>query len=124
MTKNCMIVDDSSVIRNVAERIFDTIGFRVIHAESGHEARKACMNGCPEVIMVDWRLPEEDSVELVRDLRALGSDKNRPFIIFLTSEMNVASMAKARRAGADGYFMKPFDRSSLSSKMRELGLAA
>ncbi|MEO0635147.1 MAG: response regulator [Pseudomonadota bacterium] len=124
MTRNCLIVDDSSVIRNVAERIFDSMGFQVVHAEDGQAAREACMNGTPDLILIDWRLPEEDSAELVRDLKGFGSDEARPFIIFLTSEMDVPSMTRAKRAGADAFFMKPFDRASLSSKMRELGLAA
>ncbi|MEN0088644.1 MAG: response regulator [Pseudomonadota bacterium] len=122
--RNCLIVDDSSVIRNVAERIFDSMGYNVIHAESGQAAREACMNDVPDLILVDWRLPEEDSTDLVRDLRASGSDEQRPFIVFLTSEMDVGSMTRAKRAGADAFFMKPFDRASLSGKMHELGLAA
>lgn len=100
------------------------MGYEVVHAESGQQAREECMNNSPEVIFVDWRLPEENSAELVKDLRACGSDEKRPFIVYLTSEMDVPSMAKARRAGADAFFMKPFDRASLSAKMRELGLAA
>ncbi|MEO0496363.1 MAG: response regulator [Pseudomonadota bacterium] len=122
--RKCLIVDDSSVIRNVAERIFDSMGFEVVHAESGQQAREKCMNGAPELILVDWRLPEEDSTDLVRDLRSMGSDTSRPTIVYLTSEMDVASMTRAKRAGADAFFMKPFDRASLSTKMRELGLAA
>ena len=123
-TNDCLIIDDSSVIRNVAERILESHGFRVSHAETGANARNHCSQEVPDAIIVDWDLPNEDSIELIRDLRLCGSDDKRPKIIYLTTEMDVAAMTKAKRAGADGLFMKPFDRSTMEEKFREMGLAA
>ena len=124
MPHSCLIVDDSTVIRNVADRILTTLGMEVRQAETGMEALAQCKQALPDAIVVDWDLPSEDSVELIREMRMHGSDTKRPKIIYLTSEQDIGSMPRAKRAGADAFFMKPFDRSQMHAKFRELGLVA
>ncbi|GJD47659.1 Chemotaxis protein CheY [Methylobacterium crusticola] len=119
--KTCLIVDDSAVIRKVARRIVEGLGFRVAEAEDGREAAALCEAAMPEVILLDWNMPNMDGYEFLRALRR-QPDGMRPKVVFCTTENDVASIARALHAGADEYIMKPFDRDIVTAKLQEVGL--
>ncbi|GIL01998.1 MAG: response regulator [Alphaproteobacteria bacterium] len=116
-----MIADDSPVIRKVGRRIIEDLGFVVVEAANGEEALALARDNMPDAIMVDWDMPRMSGIELVRELAALpGADKAR--IIYCTSSLMVPEMTKAKRAGAAGFMMKPFNRKLLTEILTELGL--
>lgn len=118
---HCLIVDDSSVIRKVARRICEEFNFTVSEAEDGRQALDACRRSMPDAILVDWSMPVMDGYEFLRALRQeAGGDK--PKAIFCTTENDVSLIAKAKRAGADDYMLKPFDRDIVEAKFQEVGL--
>lgn len=116
-----MIVDDSPVIRKVAHRILSDMGFVVVEADDGLEALTKCADNMPDVLLVDWDLPSMSGVELIEEFRKLADSANTK-VLYCTSEIMVSEMTKAKRAGAHGFLMKPFDRAILSYKLAELGL--
>jgi len=119
--KICMVVDDSSVIRKVARRILEGLAFIVVEAEDGEKALGACQNQLPDVIMLDWNMPNMDGYEFLKALRRLpGGDQ--PKVIFCTTENDVAHIARALHAGANEYIMKPFDKEIVEAKFQEVGL--
>jgi two-component system chemotaxis response regulator CheY len=66
-------------------------------------------------------MPVMDGLEFLAQLRKLdGGD--RPKVVFCTTENDVAHIARAIRAGADEYIMKPFDREIVEAKFLEVGL--
>lgn len=119
--KTCLIVDDSSVIRKVARRILEGLGFTILEAEDGQQALDACRTEMPNAILLDWNMPVMDGLEFLAQLRKLdGGDA--PKVVFCTTENDVAHIARAIRAGADEYIMKPFDREIVEAKFLEVGL--
>ncbi len=119
--KSCLIVDDSSVIRKVARRILENLGFRIVEAEDGEQALGACQRQLPDAILLDWNMPKIDGYEFLKMLRRLpGGD--RPRVVFCTTENDVAHIARARHAGANEHIMKPFDAEIIGAKFQESGL--
>ena len=119
--KKCLVVDDSSVIRKVARRILEDIGFEITEAEDGQQALDACKTEMPDAVLLDWNMPVMDGLEFLSKLREEnGGDE--PIVVFCTTENDVAHITKAIRAGANEYIMKPFDREILSAKFQEVGL--
>jgi two-component system, chemotaxis family, chemotaxis protein CheY len=117
-----LVVDDSPVIRKVARRMFENMGFRTTEAEDGQRALMTCTDLMPEVIMLDWNMPVLDGFGFLRELRKMPGGK-QPTVIFCTTENDVAHIARAMHAGADTYMLKPFDQGVLQAKVAELGLA-
>ncbi|TGQ32372.1 MULTISPECIES: response regulator [unclassified Mesorhizobium] len=121
--KRCLFVDDSSVIRKVAKRILGGSDMVVIEAATGLDAVEICAADMPDVIVVDGALPDMQAAELIRRIRAMES-AIKPQILVSLVEVDVASIMRAKRAGAQGYLLKPFDRSQLLERFRTLKIAA
>lgn len=119
--KTCLIVDDSSVIRKVARRILEDMEFAVEEAGDGEEALAKCREAMPDSIFLDWNMPVMDGLEFLKELRSSEGGES-PKVVFCTTENDVAHIAKAMRAGANEYIMKPFDREIVEAKFAEVGL--
>jgi two-component system, chemotaxis family, chemotaxis protein CheY len=119
--KTCLVVDDSRVIRKVARRILEDLGFEIAEAADGMEALAWCRAAMPDAILLDWNMPVMGGLEFLRKLRAEpGGDA--PVVIFCTVENDVAHIEEALDAGADEYIMKPFDGDIIEAKFAEVGL--
>lgn len=119
--KTFMIVDDAPVIRKVTNRILSDLGFLVVEAADGFDGLEKCRNNIPEAMIVDWQMPRMDGIEFIQEFRRLeGSERCR--ILFCTSEIMISEMTKAKRAGAHGFLMKPFNREILCYKLTEAGV--
>jgi two-component system chemotaxis response regulator CheY len=113
--KRCLIVDDSRVIRRVAAKIIQDLGFEVEEAEDGKKALEACRVRMPDIALIDVDMPEMDGRTYLRALRKLpGGDK--VVAIFCTVEADVAQIEESLAAGGDEYIMKPFDSDIVRSK--------
>ena len=119
--KTCLVVDDSSVIRKVARRILEDLDFQIFEAEDGKQALDSCAAQMPDAVLLDWNMPVMDGLDFLMELRKLEDGAN-PKVIFCTTENDVAHIAKAIRAGANEYIMKPFDRDIVEAKLQEVGL--
>jgi len=119
--KTCLVVDDSSVIRKVARRILEDLQFEVLEAADGQEALEMCREAMPDSIFLDWNMPVMDGLEFLKALRSEEGGE-APKVVFCTTENDVAHIAKAMRAGANEYIMKPFDREIVEAKFAEVGL--
>lgn len=119
--KNCLIVDDSRVIRKVARRILEDLEFECQEAADGLEALEACRVGMPDAILLDWNMPVMSGIDFLRRVRSEdGGDK--PVIVFCTTENNMENITEALTAGANEYIMKPFDGDIIEGKFAEAGL--
>lgn len=116
-----LVVDDSAIIRKIARRILEDLRFETCEAEDGARALNRCAAQMPDAILLDWNMPVMDGYEFLRELRKMP-DGGKPKVVFCTTENDVAQIARAMRAGADEYIMKPFDRYIVQSKLEEIGL--
>jgi two-component system, chemotaxis family, chemotaxis protein CheY len=119
--KHCLVVDDSRVIRKVACRILEDLSFVTEEAEDGAAALRQCRLRMPDVILLDWHMPNMSGIEFLRVLRGEQIGRH-PIVVFCTTENDVAHITEALGAGADEYIMKPFDRSIVEAKLSEVGL--
>lgn len=121
--KRCMIVDDSNVIRKVAKRILAGPDMAIIEASSGHDALAMCRTQMPDIIVVDATLPDMDATDFVRQAMATHP-QIKPHIFICMIQFDVGAFMRAKRAGAKGYILKPFDRPQLLEQFREMDLAS
>ena len=118
--KNCLIVDDSRVIRRVSRHIVEAIGLTVDEAEDGQQALDKCDSAMPDLILLDWNMPVMSGIEFITKLRRRPGGEV-PKVIFCTTENDVAHIRQAIEAGADEYVMKPFDYDTLQVKLQLVG---
>jgi two-component system chemotaxis response regulator CheY len=120
--KRCMFVDDSSVIRKVAKRILGA-DMVVVEADNGLDAIEMCATDMPDVIVVDGNLPDMEAVDFIRRIRTVQSPVVPQILISLV-EVDIGAIMRAKRAGAQGYLLKPFNRPQLLERFRALPDAA
>ncbi len=119
--KQCLIVDDSSVIRKVARKIMEEANFEISEAENGQQALEKCRHNMPEIILLDWNMPVMNGLEFLKELRKEPSGDTAK-VIFCTTENDMDHITQAISAGANEYIMKPFDKEIIISKLKEVGL--
>ncbi len=119
--KRCLIIDDSRVIRRVASRIVEDLGFEAEEAENGDVALKASKIRMPDIVLVDRDMPVMDGLTFIKELRKLPQGKN-VFTVFCTVGNEPADIQEALDAGIDEYIMKPFDSEIVRSKFQILGI--
>jgi two-component system, chemotaxis family, chemotaxis protein CheY len=120
--RTCLVVDDSRVIRKVARRILEEMGFEIAEAGDGGEALAWCRAAMPDAVLLDWNMPAMSGLEFLRQLRQEpGGDA--PTVVFCTVENDLEHITEALEAGADEYIMKPFDSEIIAAKFAEAGIA-
>jgi len=119
--KSCLVVDDSRVVRKVARRIVEDLGFSCFEAEDGQKAYESCQNNMPDSILLDWNMPIMSGIEFLEKLRQMDNGRH-PKVIFCTTENDMSHIQRALQSGADEYIMKPFDSDIIQSKFSQIGL--
>jgi two-component system chemotaxis response regulator CheY len=122
VSRTCLVVDDSRVIRKVARRILEANGFTVTEAADGQEALATCREALPDCVLLDWNMPVLDGIGFLRSLRREFGPDNPP-VVFCTTENDLSHIEQAMTAGAQEYIMKPFDEDILIGKLSQAGLA-
>jgi len=118
-----MFVDDSNVIRKVAKRILGGSDLFVIEAASGQEAVSMCEADMPDIVVIDVGLPDMPAVDLIRRIRSIHSPIV-PHLAVCLAEVDVPTIMRAKRAGAQSFILKPFNRSQLLERFRAMSAAA
>lgn len=118
--KRCLIVDDSRVIRRVARRIVEDLGFKVEEAVDGVKALDATRVSMPNIVLLDWEMPNLSGLGYLKELRALPNGQ-APKVVFCATENDPEHIQEALDAGADEYIMKPFDGEIVRAKFDIIG---
>ena len=118
--KTCLVVDDSRVIRKVARRILEDLGFEVAEAGDGADALSWCRTTMPDAILLDWNMPGMDGLSFLRQLRQEPSG-GAPRVVFCSVENDLERIRLALDEGADEFIMKPFDGDIVASKLAMCG---
>lgn len=121
--ERCMILDASSVIRKVTKRILTGEDLMFVEAENGAQALSMAAADMPDYVIVDTGITDFNVEDLIRKLRKM--DKNcKTKIIASMTQVDLVSMTRAKRAGADDFMLKPFDRKMLLGQFRTFAHAA
>jgi two-component system chemotaxis response regulator CheY len=121
MSRTCLVVDDSRVVRKVARRILESNGFAVAEAADGQLALDACREELPDCILLDWNMPVMDGITFLKALRLEFGPDNPP-VVFCTTENDIDHITAAISNGAQEYIMKPFDEEILTGKLAQVGM--
>jgi two-component system chemotaxis response regulator CheY len=119
--KLCLVVDDSRVVRKVARRILEDLGFEVAEAGDGVEALAWVRTAMPDAVLLDWNMPAMNGLEFLRQLRREPGGE-APRVVFCSVENDLDRIREALDAGADEYIMKPFDGDIVASKLALAGV--
>jgi two-component system chemotaxis response regulator CheY len=119
-----LIIDDSRAMRTILSRIVSGLGFEISQAGDGKQGLAVLQSepALPNLIMVDWNMPEMNGYDFVRAVRANAAYADIK-VMMVTTESEIANMTKAMEAGANEYVMKPFTNDVVLDKLRILGLA-
>lgn len=120
--RTCLLVDDSRMIRKVARRIVESVGYAVVEAENGEEGLARCRAAMPDLVITDWNMPVMSGIEFVTALRAIPTARP-PRVVFCTTNSGAKDIHKGITAGADEYVIKPFDEAALISRLQSIGAA-
>lgn len=119
--KTCLIVDDSRVVRKVARRILEELGFTCDEAEDGKVACDTVAKSMPFLIILDWNMPVMSGIEFLKALRAMPNG-DTPKVVMCTTENDMSHIMMAMQAGANEYIMKPFDKEIMENKLAQIGI--
>lgn len=121
--KHGLVVEDSEVVRKVARRILEVLGFESSEAETVETALEKCEEMMPDFVMVDGDLPDAAAISFIQSLRKMPGGKI-PEVLCLLTESSVAQITEALEAGATDFLMKPIDREQVEAKLAEMDAAA
>jgi len=110
-----LLVDDSRTIRNIQKKTFSQLGHEdVLEAADGVEALQQIGQTRPDLVLIDWNMPNMDGITLVRKIRE--TDKALP-LIMCTTEAEKSRVIEAIKAGVNNYLVKPFTPDTLKEKV-------
>lgn len=111
-----LIVDDEQKVLDVIQPYLEKEGFRIITAKTGKEALHKIQTSSPQLVVLDWMLPELSGLEVCRQVR---KQSNIP-IIMLTAKTDESDRVMGLELGADDYITKPFSLRELSARIRSV----
>ena len=112
-----LLVDDSRTIRNIQKNVLAQMGYTdILEAADGVEALKLLESETPDLVLVDWNMPNMDGLTLVSRIRQ--KDTALP-LIMVTTEAEKGRVIEALKAGVNNYLVKPFTGEVLSAKIEQ-----
>ena len=114
-----LLVEDDPDIQLVARAALKRAGFTVTALPTGAAALQRVRIDRPDVILLDWMMPEMDGPEVCERLKRDPDTVDIP-VIFLTACSQQAEIDRGLALGAVGYLTKPFDALALGTQVREM----
>jgi two-component system, OmpR family, phosphate regulon response regulator PhoB len=117
MSLNILLVEDDTAVREVLRGPLQKAGLHVIEAGDVRQAKEAIVQQIPDLILLDWMLPDVSGVEWARTLKSAPHTRGIP-IIMLTARGEEEDRIKGLEVGADDYVTKPFSPRELIARIR------
>ena len=115
MNGKIFIIEDETSIIQLVQHNLEKDGFIVSSAINGNEGLKDLKKFEPNLLLLDWMLPDLSGIEICKSIRKDTSFKNLP-VIMLTAKGEEEDKIKGLDSGADDYLTKPFSYNELISK--------
>lgn len=119
MSLSAILAEDDPDIQLVARLALKRAGFDVTVVGNGQEALEAVQRTPPDVILLDWMMPELDGPETCRRLKSDPATAGIP-VVFLTAKSQEAEIQRGLSLGAAGYVTKPFDALALGQQIKDI----
>ena len=118
MTKpNSLVAEDEGALITLLRYNLEREGYRVLEAQDGEEALLVAAEEKPDLVLLDWMLPQLSGIEVCRRLRGRQETRNVP-IIMLTARGEETDRIRGLDTGADDYMTKPFAMTELLARLR------
>lgn len=112
-----LVVEDEAALTTLLQYNLEKEGYRVIATADGEEAEMLIEEQQPDLVILDWMLPQVSGIELCRRLRGRSTTRNLP-VIMLTARGEEADRVRGLDTGADDYITKPFSMTELLARIR------
>lgn len=119
MTIKVLAIDDSRTIRNLVRKAMEDAGFTCDTADDGVQGVERFAEMGPDVVITDINMPRMDGFGVIDAIRGGTANRSVPILV-LTTESADELKARARRAGATGWIVKPFDDTAIVSVVRRV----
>ena len=116
-SKTVLIVDDEAAIREMIAVALQIAGYDCLEAENAQTAHALVVDHQPDIILLDWMMPEVSGIELARRLKRETDYADIP-IIMLTARSEEDNKIQGLEAGADDYITKPFSPRELIARLK------
>jgi len=118
-SKVLVIDDDSSLRRLVRARLESHENVNVEQAARGDDGLRQATSFNPDLIILDWMLPDIQGIDVLKKLKSDDKTKDIP-VLMLTGKKCIGDIERAFEIGADDYLTKPFDLKRLGEKVKNL----
>lgn len=118
-SKRVVLIDDSQSIRAAVSFMLRKRGFEVITGIDGKDALKHFNGGDIDLVITDLHMPNMDGIGLIKEVRNIEDYKRVPILV-LTTESQVSIKLEAKKAGATGWIVKPFETEKLLATIRKV----
>lgn len=112
-----LLVEDESAQREVLTYNLEAEGFTVAVAVSGDEALLMVQEESPDLILLDWMLPNVSGIEVCRQIKARPETRSIP-VIMLSARSEELDRVRGLETGADDYVVKPYSVAELMARLR------
>lgn len=116
-SKTVLIVDDEAAIREMIAVALQMAGYRCLEASNAQSAHAIVVDHQPDIILLDWMMPDVSGIELARRLKRETAYADIP-IIMLTARSEEDNKIQGLEAGADDYITKPFSPRELIARLK------
>jgi two-component system, OmpR family, phosphate regulon response regulator PhoB len=117
MKPSVLVAEDESALVTLLRYNLEREGYRVLVATDGEEALLVAAEEKPDLVLLDWMLPQLSGIEVCRRLRNRQETRNVP-IIMLTARGEESDRIRGLDTGADDYLTKPFSMMELLARLR------
>ncbi len=114
--KTILVVEDEDAIRDMLAFNLTRAGYQVIGAQSGSQARAAITDQFPDIVLMDWMLPDISGLELTRQLKRSADTREIP-VLLVTARVEEDDRVAGLDGGADDYITKPFSARELLARI-------
>ena len=112
-----LVAEDESALVTLLRYNLEREGYRVLEARDGEEVLLVAAEERPDLVILDWMLPQLSGIEVCRRLRSRQETRNVP-IVMLTARGEESDRIRGLDTGADDYLTKPFSMTELLARLR------
>lgn len=112
-----LIVEDEAALQKLLAYNLEAAGFEVAQAFDGEEALTLLAERTPDLIVLDWMIPQLSGLELLRRIRRRPEQAHVP-VVMLTARTEEPDRLRGLELGADDYVTKPFSPAELIARIR------